>query len=143
MPSKIIAINALLVIAAGASASAEPTAKPPPQLLTISWQRGPNLPQGFQDSDGGVVGDTLVSVGGVCSGQKGVAGKPGKYPRGFLKRVWGLALKEEKAGWRELPEFPGAARQGLDAVVVNDQLYCWGGFSYTAPYCYRDGYRLA
>src|SRR5262245_50468004 len=134
MSSKIIAAHVLMLIAEGVLSGAEPTTKPLPQSLTIAWQKGPNLPQGFQDSDGGVVGDTLVSVGGFCSGQKGVAGKPGKYPRGFLKRVWGLALKEEKAGWRELPEFPGAARQGLDAVVVNDQLYCWGGFSYTAPY---------
>ncbi|MCC6443724.1 MAG: hypothetical protein IT210_09755 [Armatimonadetes bacterium] len=28
------------------------------------------------------------------------------------------------------------------AVPVGQSLYCWGGFSYSAPYCYRDDYRL-
>src|SRR5262245_51899481 len=143
MSSKVIATHVFMLIAARVLGGADPTAKPLPQLLTITWQKGPNLAQGFQDSDGGVIGDTLISVGGFCSGQKGVPCKPGNYPRGFLKKVWGLSLKEQIARWEELPDFPGTARQGLDAVVVNDQLYCWGGFSYTAPYCYRDGYRLS
>lgn len=114
-----------------------------PDLLSITWRRGVNLPQGFQDSDGGVLNRVLVSVGGFCSGNKDVPGKPDKYPRGFLKRVWGLPLATPDARWEELPEFPGDARQGLDVAVVADQLYAWGGFSYSAPFCYRDGYRLA
>jgi N-acetylneuraminic acid mutarotase len=41
-----------------------------------------------------------------------------------------------------LPDFPGAARQGLSSAVVGNALYFWGGFSYTDPYCYDDGWTL-
>lgn len=111
-------------------------------MLAISWKKGPSLPQGFQDSDGGIVADTLVTVAGFCSGQKNVPGKPDRYPRGFLRKVWGLSLTDRAARWQALPDFPGVARQGLDAVVVGKKLFCWGGFSYTEPCCYRDGYCL-
>ena len=111
-------------------------------MLRITWTRGPNLPQGFQDSDGGIVGTTLVTACGFCSGKK-VAAKPGRYPRGFLKKVWGLDLSDEQAGWKTLPEFPGATRQENLAIVIDDVLYCWAGFSYSPPYCYADGYRLS
>src|SRR5436309_696535 len=135
---------ALLTMAAGPASLARAQAKPDrlDTMLTITWRRGPDLPQGFQDSDGGIVADTLISVGGFCSGQAGVPGKASKHPRGFLKKVWGLPLRDGRR-WGELPDFPGVARQGLDAVGVGDCLYCWGGFSYSAPYTYRDGYRLS
>ena len=48
------------------------------------WERGPDLPQGFQDSDGGFIGTQLITVGGFCGGGDD-ARKPGHYPRGFLK----------------------------------------------------------
>ena len=111
------------------------------QMLAISWSRGPDLPQGFQDSNGGVIGDMLVTVCGFCSGRDNDR-KPGKYPRGFLKKVWGLDLADETKGWKELPEFPGVARQGLLAATVDNAIYFWGGFSYSEPYTYKDGYRL-
>ena len=114
-----------------------------PTLLTIEWKKGPNLPQGFQDSQGDIIDGWLISAGGFCSGQKGVPGKPKTYPRGFLKNVWALNLKSPAKGWRELPAFPGDARQGMQAIAVNNQIYFWGGFSYSEPYCYRDGYRLS
>jgi N-acetylneuraminic acid mutarotase len=136
----IFALGQVAASAEPAAASRDDALKP---MLSIAWKRGPDLPQGFQDSDGGVVADALISVGGFGSGQKGVPGKPDRYPRGFLRKVWGLSLADKRATWRELPEFPGVARQGLDAVVVGDQLYCWGGFSYSEPCCYRDGYRLS
>ena len=111
------------------------------QMLAISWSRGPDLPQGFQDSNGGVIGNTLVTACGFCAGRDNDR-KPGKYPRGFLKKVWGLDLADETKGWTELPEFPGAARQGLLAATVDNAIYFWGGFSYLEPYTYKDGYRL-
>ena len=110
-------------------------------LLRITWSRGPNLPQGFQDNNGGVLDHFLVSACGFCAGRDNDK-KPGKYPRGFLKKVWALDLEQASGGWADLPEFPGAARQGLMAAVVEGVLYCWGGFSYSEPYCYRDGFRL-
>lgn len=117
--------------------------EPLPEMLQITWSRGPNLPQGFQDSDGGIVGGYLVTVGGFCQGRKDVPGKESVYPRGFLKKAWGLKLGVAGAAWEALPDLPGAARQELCAIVVDDRLYCWGGFSYEEPYCYRDGYRLS
>lgn len=114
-----------------------------PLLVSIAWSRGPDLPQGLQDSSGGFLQNTLVSVCGFCQGrpddnQK----KPGRYPRGFLRKGWALDMEREADGWRDLPEFPGAPRQGMVSAIVNNALYCWGGFSYSEPYCYTDGYRL-
>ncbi|MBM4068993.1 MAG: hypothetical protein FJ271_08630 [Planctomycetes bacterium] len=147
-PVTLILLSAAFVCEGDAGGSAarpasKAVAKPLPEMLTISWRRGPDLPQGFQDSDGGIMAGTLVSVGGFCSGQKNVPGKPDKYPRGFLKKVWGLPLANDRSRWLELPDFPGAARQGLDAISIADTLYCWGGFSYSPPHCYRDGYQLS
>jgi len=113
-----------------------------PRMLEITWKKGPNVPQGFQDSDGGILGNTLVTVGGFCGGRT-VPGKEERYPRGFLKKAWGLDLRAPQAGWQPLPDWPGAARQELFAIVIDEQLYGWGGFSYSEPYCYRDGYRLS
>ncbi|MDX2039313.1 MAG: kelch repeat-containing protein [Isosphaeraceae bacterium] len=115
-----------------------------PNMIEIAWSRGPNLPRGFQDGEVGVVSRTLVSVGGFCSGESGVPGKPGVYPRGFLAEVWGLPLDPAPAArWVDLPRFPGAPRQGLEGVVVDDAFHVWGGFSYSAPFTYRDGFRLS
>ena len=140
----MVASMALVPLAGGADSPSAPqpqdTLKP---MLSIQWKKGPNLPQGFQDSAGGILHNTLVTVGGFCSGQTGVPGKAATYPRGFLKKVWGLKLQSPQTRWQELPNFPGAARQGLFAIVVREQLYCWGGFSYAPPYTYKDGYRLS
>jgi N-acetylneuraminic acid mutarotase len=140
----MVASVALVPLAGGADSPFAPqpqdTLKP---MLAIEWKKGPNLPQGFQDSAGGILHNTLVTVGGFCSGRTDVPGKAATYPRGFLKKVWGLDLQSPQTGWQELPNFPGAARQGLFAIVVHEQLFCWGGFSYAPPYTYKDGYRLS
>ena len=116
-----------------------------PRLLNIRWRRGTNLPQGFQDSDGGIIDGRLITVAGFCSGglEEDNRRKPGKYPRGFLKKSWALDLHRPDQDWRQLPDFPGVARQGLSAAKVGDKLYLWGGFSYEKPYCYADGWRLS
>jgi N-acetylneuraminic acid mutarotase len=115
------------------------------EWVTIDWSLGPDLPQGFQDSDGGILGSQLISSCGFCSGglEEDNRRKPGKYPRGFLTRTWALDLEDQAAGWRGLPDFPGAARQGVFSAVVGDALFVWGGFSYEPPYCYADGYQLS
>ena len=53
------------------------------RLFTITWRKGPNLPQGLQDSDGGIIDGILITVCGFCGGEK-APDKPGVYPRGFL-----------------------------------------------------------
>ncbi len=114
-------------------------------MLKISWRLGADLPQGFQDSDGGILGNQLITIAGFCSGglEEDNRRKPGRYPRGFLKKGWSLDLRDPESEWTSLPDFPGPARQGLSAAVVDDALYLWGGFSYEAPYCYDDGWRLS
>jgi N-acetylneuraminic acid mutarotase len=113
------------------------------QMLSIDWHKGPDLPQGLQDSGVGIVDGTLITAGGFCQGQYNVPGKQDKYPRGFLQKTWGLNLQSPQSGWQSLPDFPGVARQGFDYAAVNNQLYCWGGFNYDDPYTYQDGYRLS
>ena len=144
-----IFVTLLTIAVSSPTLAAEPSPyAPQPQaslkrMLTIEWQKGPNLPHGFQDSDGGIIDDTLISVGGFCSGRKGVRGKENTYPRGFFDKVWCLSLKEPNAAWQAGPKLPGAPRQELFAIDVDGAIYCWGGFSYEKPYCYADGYRLA
>lgn len=128
--------------AADASDYAPQPADTLPRMLDISWSRGPDLPRGFQDSHGGLIGETLITAGGFCAGHHNDR-KPGRYPRGFMRDVWALELDNEAAGWATLPDFPGAARQGLQAASVGGALHLWGGFSYSAPFCYTDGYRLS
>lgn len=138
------------IFAATSLASAAETVSPSPQrdmrlMLRIDWSRGPNLPQGFQDSDGGFIGSTLVSAGGFCSGGLDVDNrrKPGVYPRGFLRKAWGIDTAVPNPKWAPLPDFPGSARQGLFSAVVGENLYLWGGFNYSDPFCYADGWLLA
>lgn len=127
---------------ANAAAAPQPAI---PKLLNIEWTLGPDLPQGFQDSDGGVLDGSLVTVGGFCSGglEEDNRRKPGRYPRGFLQKGWALNLSARDKGWQPLPDFPGAARQGVSAARVADSLWYWGGFSYDEPYSYADGWRLS
>lgn len=113
-----------------------------PAMLEMTWSAGTPLPQGMQDNHVAHLDGWLVNVLGFCSGADD-DWKPGKYPRGFLNKAWGLELGNEAAGWIPLPDFPGAPRQAGQGAVVNDALYLWGGFSYDAPYTYTDGYRLS
>ncbi len=124
-----------------------PSPQPQSELklwIKIDWSLGADLPQGFQDSDGGLLGSQLVTSCGFCSGglEEDNRRKPGRYPRGFLTKTWALDLDDKSPHWIPLPDFPGAARQGLFSAVVGDSLYFWGGFSYSEPFCYQDGYRL-
>ena len=138
----------LLAIAIPAIAQTVPPS-PQPQtklerIVDIEWSLGPDLPQGLQDSDGGFLGSHLITTCGYCSGglEEDNRRKPGRYPRGFLTKTWALDVDRPCSGWAELPAFPGAARQGVFTAVVSDSLYVWGGFSYTAPFTYQDGYCL-
>jgi N-acetylneuraminic acid mutarotase len=113
-----------------------------PRMLEIAWSAGPPMPQGMQDNHVTLIHDWLISACGFCSGADD-DWKPGKYPRGFLNKTWGLDLGKMEMGWVDLPPLPGAPRQAIQAVRVDSALYLWGGFSYSEPYTYRDGYRLS
>jgi len=143
----LMAIVAVAITAATARAADDYAPQRQSQLrpmLKITWALGTDLPQGFQDSDGGFIGDTLITVAGFCSGiEADNQRKPGRYPRGFLTKTWGLNIAVDEKAWSTLPHFPGAARQGLFSVAIDNSLCLWGGFSYTAPFCYADGWRLS
>lgn len=124
-------------------ASPEPHAQAMLQpMLELDWSAGPPMPQGMQDNHAALVQGWLVSVGGFCGGYDD-DWKPGTYPRGFLNKAWGLDLAREEDGWVDLPPFPGAPRQAMEGVSLGDCLYVWGGFSYSEPYTYQDGYQLS
>ena len=111
-------------------------------MIKCTWSAAPPLPYGVQDNDGGIIDNHLIMVGGFCGGSD-VEWKPKKYIRGFFKDAYALNLKNEKEGWFRLPNFPGVARQEMQAATVNNEIYIWGGFSYTAPYTFKDGYKLS
>jgi len=113
-----------------------------PQMIHCTWSAAPPLPYGRQDNDGGIIDNQLIMVGGFCGGSD-VEWKPRKYIRGFFKETFALDLNNEIQGWFRLPNFPGIARQEMQAATVNNELYIWGGFSYTAPYTFKDGYKLS
>ncbi len=143
----LLALTAVLAcgLAGAAEAPESPSPQPQaevPQMLDITWSAGPPMPQGMQDNLVRPLGDWIVSVGGFCGGADN-DWKRGVYPRGFLNKVWGLDLRNEDKGWTDLPRLPGAKRQGMHGARVGGVLYAWGGFSYSEPYTYQDGYRLS
>lgn len=114
-----------------------------PRMIEFSWSAAPPMPQGMQDNAGGLIDNYLVMAGGFCGGFDD-SWKPGIYPRGWLKKVWALNLKNKEMGWISLPDIPGDARQGLFGVSVNNELYIWGGFGRKEQYeTYKDGYKLS
>ncbi|MCC6424962.1 MAG: hypothetical protein IT447_15925 [Phycisphaerales bacterium] len=143
MKYKMCSILAVAMVLAISTVSKAQPSTAPSNKIAISWSCGPDLPQGFQDSTAGILDGYLLTVGGFCQGQKDVPGKLDKYPRGFLKKAWGLKLDDPAGKWETLPDFPGAARQELFGVVAPGGFYCWGGFSYENPLTYKDGYRLS
>lgn len=139
-----ICLALLPVLSASAAAPAPPAPQPPetvPQMLEFDWAAGPPMPQGMQDNHVEILGRWMVSAGGFCSGSDR-DWKPEVYPRGFLDKVWALDLRAPANGWKALPPLPGAPRQAMHGAIAGGALYVWGGFSYSAPYTYKDGYRL-
>jgi len=135
-------VPALIALAAEVPPSPEPQPQADlPKMLEVTWSAGRHMPQGMQDNRVAWVDGWLVSVAGFCGGADD-DWKPGKYPRGFLNAAWGLNLAEAATDWVTLPSMPGAPRQAMGGTCVGDSLYVWGGFSYSEPYTYRDGYRL-
>ncbi len=112
-----------------------------PQMLRLQWFAAPSMLQGMQDNAGGIIHRHLVMTGGFCGGADNDR-KPGIHTRGFLDKTWALSLDNPEQGWKLLPPLPGEPRQMMYFATVNDAVYVWGGFSYSPPYTYDDGYRL-
>jgi hypothetical protein len=116
------------------------------QAVTIQWRLGPDYPMGIQDSAMGFVNGKLVSAGGFTRYPLDIVQK---YPdafggdsSGFTKLTLLFDPQHESAGWTRIADMPGPARQGEAVAVVNNALYAIGGINYSAPYTYRDTYRL-
>lgn len=147
--STFVAVIAAAAIAQDAGGK-NPTSESPipqpqaelPQMLAFEWSAGQSMPQGMQDNHVNLLDGWFVSVGGFCQGGDD-DWKPGRYPRGFLNKTWGLNLNDAATGWVDLPDYPGAPRQGMQGARVGSALYVWGGFSYSEPFTYRDGHRLS
>jgi hypothetical protein len=131
------------------------TAATLPTLLTIDWQRLPDVPaqgrgfagskfygHGFQNSDGGwLTQDIVVTAFGHGAGT-------------FMSNGWlinvtaALALgcrggpNCSDASWQQLPPAPVSGRQDVASAVINGTVYIVGGFSYSAPYTFSDFLRL-
>ena len=139
--------------------------------VRVSYDIIATLPQGVQDSGGGIVHDRLVTFGGFCGGNHEFRAHYCCGERGFNADSFALELRGKANGnvpvtvdhvWdKPLPGFPGGARQGHKCANVGKDsgaLYCWGGFSYTPlasnasmemlkqkksnAYARKDGYRL-
>ena len=124
-----------------------------PHLLSIDWQRLPDLNighSGFQNSDGGwVTPDEVIVAFGHGHGSSPflntayrlnvTAAAQGKC------RGSGLGCEKNCSTsrcWRQLPDAPVGGRQDVASAVINGAVYILGGFSYTSPYCYSDFLRL-
>ena len=112
-----------------------------PKMLNITYKAGPEVPtcgRSLQDSNGGIVHNTLISVAGF-----GIPEECPESEKKYIKKVYALDLGNPQAGWKELSDLPGARRQSHAAIPVGDELYLWGGFSYFDPFTYQDGFRLS
>jgi N-acetylneuraminic acid mutarotase len=118
------------------------------KMIQIDYSLGERVPEGLQDSGIGILqNNTLVSVGGFNNGS-------GPGGREFHNDTYGLDLSNPAATWQTLPAYPGQniptnvdgpGMSGLinASTVVNDELYVWGGFNYTSPATYSEGYKLS
>ena len=61
----------------------------------------------------------------------------------LLEQGMGSESRRCGQGLGPLARFSGGGPTENFAIVVDDALYCWGGFSYSDPCCYKDGYRLS
>ena len=101
------------------------------QMLTIRWHLGKRLPREFQDGSAGIINNKLVSACGFTT--KSV----------FFDDVFALDLDNRKAGWSTVAHYPVAPLQEHFSVIINNEIYFWGGFSYTEPHAYKEGYKLS
>lgn len=117
------------------------------KMIQIDYNLGPRIPEGVQDSGIGIANNTLISVGGFNNGS-------GPGGREFHNDTYALDLSNPSATWQTLPAYPGQnvptnvdgpGVAGLisSSTVVNDELYVWGGFNYTNPATYAEGYKLS
>jgi hypothetical protein len=114
-----------------------------PVLLRIQWGAGASLAHGIQDAAFGLVGHSLVAVGGISksSPADNATGSIQSHGR-FLSAAYRLDLSSETNVWSEIPALRATPRAGMLSAAIGDDLYLWGGYNSNPPYAYRQGFRL-
>lgn len=106
-------------------------------VVDIKWSIFKDeYPRGNQDSAGTLYKGGLFSSGGFCGGPQ--------FPyyckgRGFYKDTYLYNFTTKT--WEQLQDMPGLGRQGHKCETVDNQVYCFGGFSYSSPYSHVDAYK--
>src|SRR5215831_7566241 len=103
MKARAAAGSTLLMMIAAGVLAIEPEL---PLWLEIDWKLGPDLPAAFQDSDGGIIENVLVTTCGYCdSRETAPPSKKEKSGLGQHKKAWGLPLDDPSKDWQALPDY--------------------------------------
>ena len=92
--------------------------------MITSFKLNKNIPYAIEECAFNIMDNKLICVCGFSMTLNGVD----KIIDNFTNITSSYDLKTKK--WKMLPPFPGDPRQGLKSVVIQNNLYCYGGFSY-------------
>jgi len=92
-------------------------------MLKIDWKYEEDMPFCSEEHIFNKIKNHLVISCGFNRSRRG------KYRyNGFNDMTCVYNLETKK--WKKIGKFPGGKRQGARSVVVNDEMYCWGGWKY-------------
>ena len=129
--------GALVVLCSLLAFSSVAAAEGLPELLGIDWRRLQDNPTqgkgwgGIEAADGGWLDDDIVLTA------FGYAGADDFLNTAFVKNT------SSNASWVQLPSAPIVGRQAVASTIIDGQAFFLGGFSYNAPFTYRDVIKLA
>jgi N-acetylneuraminic acid mutarotase len=128
-------------------------------IFKIVWEKEVSLPECVEEVTLNRIDNMLIYTCGFCASWQKHAkirkNKTHKYSRGFKNSTYMIQL-DEIDEWYKLPDFPGLPRQGTKSVIIDNSMYCYGGFSYepnknpkikssvrkTNYQTFEDGYKL-
>ncbi len=130
--------------------------------MKITWKKYPSIPLGIEETFFNIINNNLVFSCGYNGGIKFSYtanfkdSKKNKYIRELKQSTYLYDLLGDKKQWIPLSDFPGIPRQGGRCVVINDVMYCYGGYKFmpsaihynkgipkkSVPSSLSDGYSL-
>lgn len=110
-----------------------------PNLITITWKKNISLPFGIEETFFHCLDNKLVFSCGLTGGPKFSYGgdnndrkvKLGKYDRGFKNISYFFDLNSQTNSWKSIDNFPSIERQAGRTVVINNKMFCFGGYKFT------------
>lgn len=91
--------------------------------MNIDWKVSEKLPYCVEEHIFNKIKGHLIASCGFSRTTRG------KYKcSGFTNMTFVFNLETNK--WKKILSFPGIPRQGARSIVINDELYCWGGWCY-------------